>query len=377
MSMFSTHSSRRAAARHGGLERVQVDHEQVDRPDGVGQHGGLVARVLADGEQPAVHQRVQRLQPAVHHLGEAGEVRDLGDGQAGRRQRVARAAGRHQGHAAPVQEPREVDEARLVRDREQSAFDAAQIACHSVVFPRVRCERSGRFDAAAGAGVVPRAAVRAGRGRAALTTPRRPRRRPPATASQATAGISRADAAARGTTICSVRRGPSAWAKKMLSSIATRRPPASNSQREPSGQATSTAAPRRAGTARAPGWRWKRIAKARDAGRAPGTGSRRSSPDRRSPSGDSASRRAVQVAGRGRVAVVRQRHGRVAARVGLGDLGRDGAGAGVEHAAQRARPREARRRAVAQHQRRMGRGGARRVARQRPGLRRPGPAPRS
>jgi hypothetical protein len=53
----------------GLLERVQVDHQQVDRRDAVlGQRCHVLGQVAA-GQDAAVHLRVQRLHAAVEHLG--------------------------------------------------------------------------------------------------------------------------------------------------------------------------------------------------------------------------------------------------------------------------------------------------------------------
>ena len=71
---------RRPAARYRGLERIEVHDEKIDRHDIVGQHGGLVARVFPDREEPAMNQRVQRLQPAVHQFRETGQVGDFRNG---------------------------------------------------------------------------------------------------------------------------------------------------------------------------------------------------------------------------------------------------------------------------------------------------------
>ncbi len=128
---------RRPAPRHRGLERVEVHHQEIDRHDVVGQHGGLVARVFPYREQPAMDQRVKRLQPAVHQFGEAGQVGDFRHGQARRRQGVARSPRRDQRNAAAVQVSRELDQPGLVRDREKRAFDAAQVACHAGHVPRI------------------------------------------------------------------------------------------------------------------------------------------------------------------------------------------------------------------------------------------------
>jgi hypothetical protein len=70
---------RHARLAHRLLERVEVDADQVDRLDAVLAHGGHVLGVVAQGEQAAVDLRVQRLDAAVHHLREAGDVGDVGD----------------------------------------------------------------------------------------------------------------------------------------------------------------------------------------------------------------------------------------------------------------------------------------------------------
>ncbi len=61
----------------GRLERVEVDHQQVDRRDAVRLHRIGMLLVVADREQAAMHLGMQRLDPAVHHFGKAGEVGDV------------------------------------------------------------------------------------------------------------------------------------------------------------------------------------------------------------------------------------------------------------------------------------------------------------
>ena len=123
----------RLVGRDGRLERVEIHHQQVDRPDPVGGERGLVLGVVADREQAAMHRRMQRLHPAVHHLGETGQVGDLRHRQAGILQRPVSAARRDQGDAALVQRPGEVDEAGLVGNREERAGDPHLIVRHSYV----------------------------------------------------------------------------------------------------------------------------------------------------------------------------------------------------------------------------------------------------
>jgi hypothetical protein len=64
----------RRPAHHRFLERVEVDHDEVDRADLVRFHRRRVFRVVAHCEQAAMDQRVERLDPPVHHLGKAGHV---------------------------------------------------------------------------------------------------------------------------------------------------------------------------------------------------------------------------------------------------------------------------------------------------------------
>ena len=61
-----------------------------------------------------MHPRVQRLDPAVHHLGEAGDLRHVDDGEAGLVQRRGCAAGRKQLDAERLKRAGQIDETRLV-----------------------------------------------------------------------------------------------------------------------------------------------------------------------------------------------------------------------------------------------------------------------
>ena len=77
------------AAGEGGLERVEVDHHEVDRRRiRCCSRVGDVVGVVAAGEDAAVDGRVQGLDPAVQDLGRAGDLADLGHGHG--RPRAAR-----------------------------------------------------------------------------------------------------------------------------------------------------------------------------------------------------------------------------------------------------------------------------------------------
>ena len=66
---------------HRCRKRIEIDHDQVDRGNGLRVHHGVV--LSASAENATVHFRVQRLDPAVHHFRKAGVIRDLCDCQAG------------------------------------------------------------------------------------------------------------------------------------------------------------------------------------------------------------------------------------------------------------------------------------------------------
>ena len=61
----------------GGLERIEVHDQEIDRLDAVLVRRRGVLLVRADRQQPAMHLRVQRLHPAVHHFRKAGEFGDV------------------------------------------------------------------------------------------------------------------------------------------------------------------------------------------------------------------------------------------------------------------------------------------------------------
>jgi hypothetical protein len=77
--------------------------------------------IVADGEQAAMDGRMQRLDAAVHDLGKAGDVRNVPDGYALRRDRLRRAAGGDQLDASRMERAGQLGEPRLVGDRKQSA----------------------------------------------------------------------------------------------------------------------------------------------------------------------------------------------------------------------------------------------------------------
>ena len=92
------------AAGHRLGERVEIGHDQVDAHDVVLVEGVPVRLLAPVGQDPAVDSRMQRLDPAVEDLGEAGHIRDprhrdarFGDGRRGGTRGHDLDAGRVQG----------------------------------------------------------------------------------------------------------------------------------------------------------------------------------------------------------------------------------------------------------------------------------------
>ena len=79
------------------------------------------------GEDPGVDARVQRLDPAVEALGEAGELLDRRDRHAGGLDGLGRRPGRHDGDAGGVEVAGELVEAGLVVHRHQGTAQRADV----------------------------------------------------------------------------------------------------------------------------------------------------------------------------------------------------------------------------------------------------------
>ena len=123
MSICSTHSSGVAPESDGLAERVEVGDHEVERLDAQLVELLDVGLQAAVGEDAGVHLRVQRLDPAVEALREAGQLLDLGDRDAEPLDQRGRAAGRDQRHARLVQAAGELFEPGLVVDRDQRPRD--------------------------------------------------------------------------------------------------------------------------------------------------------------------------------------------------------------------------------------------------------------
>ena len=114
-------------------ERVEVHHDQVERRDAELLELGDVLGLAAVGQDPRVHGGVQRLHPAVQALGEAGDLLDRRDRDAGLGDPARGGAGAHQLDAGRGQPGGQLLDAGLVVDAQQRAADGGAVA-HRALF---------------------------------------------------------------------------------------------------------------------------------------------------------------------------------------------------------------------------------------------------
>ena len=105
----------------GGGKRVEADHHQIDRRVAVLLQSPHVLREIAAGEDARVNGRMEGLDPAVQHLGCAGDLADLAHRDAGISEGLGSATGRDQLHPGLVEPTGEVCEARLVADADEGS----------------------------------------------------------------------------------------------------------------------------------------------------------------------------------------------------------------------------------------------------------------
>ena len=85
-----------------------------------------VAGVVASRQDAAVHERVQRLDAPVHHLGRPGDLGHLEHGQPGLLERLGGAAGGDEAAPAGRQAAGKLDDAGLVGDADQGSHDGSR-----------------------------------------------------------------------------------------------------------------------------------------------------------------------------------------------------------------------------------------------------------
>ena len=102
-------------AGHGGLERIEIHHHQLEGEDAVFGQRLHVFGIVVAAEDAAVDLRMQGFQPAVHHFREAGVLGNVADRNALAFQVFAGAAGAEDFHAGGGQSPGETGQAQVCR----------------------------------------------------------------------------------------------------------------------------------------------------------------------------------------------------------------------------------------------------------------------
>src|SRR5208283_5928577 len=118
------------------LERIKIDHEEIDRRDAMRQHRRLMFRVFPYCQKTAMNLRMQRFHSPIHEFRKAGDIGDIADRKTSVGQRLAGAAGRHKLNAKTRETAREINKAGLVGNGYQRADSAAEAFGHDVFSPR-------------------------------------------------------------------------------------------------------------------------------------------------------------------------------------------------------------------------------------------------
>ena len=106
------------------LEGVEIDDDHVDGSDAVLGDRGYMFRVFPAMQDAAVNFRMQRLDTAVEHFGESGEVGDVFDYDAGVAQQFGGAPGGDEFDAERGELAGELDEPGFIGDGKNGALDA-------------------------------------------------------------------------------------------------------------------------------------------------------------------------------------------------------------------------------------------------------------
>ena len=110
-------------ARDGLGEGIEIDHQQVDRPDAVmGECLHMLGQVAAC-QQATVHLGMQGFDPAIEHFGKTGVVGYFGDREPGLAQQFGGASGREQADPKGGQLRGQLDDASLVGNADQGLLD--------------------------------------------------------------------------------------------------------------------------------------------------------------------------------------------------------------------------------------------------------------
>src|SRR5580698_6824748 len=83
-----------------------------------------VVGVVAASQDAAMHERMERLYPAIENFGKAGDVADVLDVETAFQKGVACAPGGNQFHAEFRQDACEIHQSSLIANAQEGSFDA-------------------------------------------------------------------------------------------------------------------------------------------------------------------------------------------------------------------------------------------------------------
>ena len=114
------------------LEGVKVHHQKVDLLDPMRDHRADMGIVVAQRQKPAMHSRMQGLDPAIHHLGKTRHIRHILDHQPRCAQRRRRSARGQKVDPPRRQRLTQLDQAGLVGYGNQRAAHWVQVGRHGL-----------------------------------------------------------------------------------------------------------------------------------------------------------------------------------------------------------------------------------------------------
>ena len=106
----------------GLLEGIKIHHHHVDGFDSLRRHSRPVFLAVPHVQDAPMDLGMQRLYPAIQHLGEAGKVGNIAHRKPGFAQGPSRAAGRNQLHVHGGQLAGEIYQACLIRNAQKGPF---------------------------------------------------------------------------------------------------------------------------------------------------------------------------------------------------------------------------------------------------------------
>ena len=112
---------------NGGLKGVEVEDGHVDLADAMLLHLLLVLGVATDAEKAAMDLGVERLDASVEALGRSSVIRNINDGKTSLTELLGGAAGREQLHVLGGEEGGKLDDASLIRHRDESPSDGNDV----------------------------------------------------------------------------------------------------------------------------------------------------------------------------------------------------------------------------------------------------------